>query len=142
MKLTQKYPLHFNSAMTFELTDSSVIVTYRGWDASGTREYLLSDFGSRTSTYKAGNSSLPNYAWFFLTCGFLSVFARHFYPMISLPLLILFLTLACLCFAVLFFGKKEYEGFLNKNGQTFFAIRRSSAGDEKLFLEELKKRII
>lgn len=144
MKLIQRYPLNFNGKSTYELTDSKVIYDYKAFNTSYHYDFLISDISPLVARAKQGDKSLQNLAWFFGICAYLSsVFFRisklHF--LLLLGLLAVFGLITLICILLYFFKKYEYEVFRGKNGETLFWIKHTSMGEEKTFLEELKKRI-
>jgi len=140
MKLVQRYPLHFNSKQTYELSDTAIINTYEAWDGSGRYEYSLTAISPITSIIKQGTKSLNNIAWFFAFCAFIvTVFRLPF--AIGSPFIFAFLMLAGVCVATYFLHKNQYEVFRDRNGQILFWIKTTSSGKEKDFVNALKSKL-
>jgi hypothetical protein len=141
MKLVQKYPLNWNLKWTYELTDSKLLQSYQSLVASGSREIDLSILSSTVSTARNGNKAFENLAWFFVFIGV--ILGSPFLLPLKLRMLGLGLSLliAFVSFLTYLLKKDSYEVFNDKNSGPLFSIKLTKKGDEKPFLEELKKRI-
>src|SRR5262249_52854883 len=124
-----------------ELTDSKVIDDYWALNGSSHHEHELSNIRPTTVSFKAGANGLTHIAWF---CFFGAVVASllHFLPsIIYFSAVALFGTAAAICVLIYFIDKDEYEAFYTKNDNFIFQIRITKTGEEKPFLEELKRKI-
>ena len=142
MKIVQRYPLHFNMTVTFELTDDRVIYSWTAWNGSGKTEYPLSSIGQITTIGTQSDKTFSNYGFFFVFCGIVSSFLSRLFWDGALTLVFIVSLIMAATFGILYLTiRDEYIVFRNPSGSYLFGIKNPSGTEEAKFVSALKNKL-